>query len=89
MSEDNAKPKLDAATLPIGTVMVLGGRKWLYGENRGWGGNNGVIYHVATMVFYGGESGNSNLEVTPQAVQELIDRGVEFRLPEGGSDDVR
>ncbi len=78
-------PKLDAATLPVGTVMVLGGRKWLYGENRGWGGNNSVAYHVAMMVFYGGENGNSNLEVTPQAVQELIDRGVEFRLPEGGA----
>ena len=28
MSEENATPRLDAATLPIGTVMMLGGNSW-------------------------------------------------------------
>ena len=67
-------PKLlDAATLPIGTVMVLGGSKWELTQTR-------LDYHQFRCAE---EKCWWNL-LTPE-LQELIDRGVEFRLPEGGA----
>lgn len=81
--ETPVKPALRAEELPIGTVMVLGGMRRVYGENRGWGGSDNVPYQVAVMVFYGG--GVQDREFTPAELQELIDRGVRFEIPEGGS----
>ena len=72
MSEDNPKPKLDAATLPIGTVMVLGGCEYEIDDID------------ETAIDFTGEG--VGLRFYPREVQELIDRGVEFRLPQGGSD---
>jgi hypothetical protein len=77
MSEDNAKPKLDAATLPIGTVMVLGGDTY---EKRS-DGDRGYSWVRSSDK----DGLLSWCSLSYLAVQELIDRGVEFRLPEGGA----
>jgi hypothetical protein len=73
MIQASFPPKLDAATLPIGTVMVLGGSKWEFTQSR-------LDFHQFRCAE---QNGWWNL-LTPE-LQELIDRGVEFRLPEGGS----
>jgi hypothetical protein len=65
---DNTTPKLDAATLPIGTVMVLGGNEFL-------------MYHtVADRCWF--KRGEGVETFSRREIQELIDRGVEFRIPE-------
>lgn len=77
-----AKPKLRAEDLPIGTVMHFGTKARRYTLNRGWG--SGGTYQIAVMEFYEDSPGESGMVLTLDEVQELIDRGVEFRLPEGG-----
>jgi hypothetical protein len=66
------QPALKAEDLPIGTVMVLAKRTY-------------VIVHNGPMVFTF-SNGNNKLLLWWDEVQELIDRGVEFILPEGGGD---
>jgi hypothetical protein len=68
MIQASFPPKLDAATLPLGTVMVLGNCKYTLRINI----NNWTSW----------ESGASDFEVPWAPIQELIDRGIEFRVPE-------
>lgn len=80
MSEENTTPKLDAATLPLGTVMVLGKWEWrLVTASTG----NWEFRFVKALQY--GE--NATIDIDRAELQELIDRGVEFRLPKGGSDE--
>jgi hypothetical protein len=74
------KPALRAEELPIGTVMVLAGKPRKYETNRVWGCGD-QPRQIAVMCFY---NQGTCLELNPREVQELIDRGVEFRLPKGG-----
>jgi len=72
--------RLKAEELPIGTVMVLGGTPRKYETNRVWGGGDKPS-QIAVLCFY---NQATCLELNPREVQELIDRGVKFLLPEGG-----
>jgi hypothetical protein len=68
------KPALKAEKLPIGTVMVLGGLKY---HLEKW-------CKVTSLLSFVFASGVYNFN--PSEIQELIDRGVEFRLPKGGEE---
>lgn len=78
-----AKPALRAEELPLGTVMIFGKRHYTYRQNYGHGGNGKTPYQVSMLVFYDKTRDQSRIFLTSE-VQELIYRGVEFRLPEGG-----
>lgn len=69
-----AAPKLDAAKLPVGAVMVLGGNEYKV-----------VHYTRPEFIFFGRTGSNVWFRFDISEIQELIDRGVEFRVPKGGA----
>jgi hypothetical protein len=69
-----AKPALKASEFPIGTVMVLGKHRWTLCEHS-----------QNVRVFKEGDPMVCECQFWVDELQELVDRGVRFEIPEGGA----